>query len=124
MSCKQKKKSQASEEEPKVEVITRVEFIYEDTKAISGVKPEYKWGQVYKMISSQTVPDVGFEDMHIYENIERLALMKVATRPKLFPCAEVIGWILPRENVTRMILENTTKQMLSLKLDLDYGIQA
>ena len=48
--------------------------------------------------------------MHIYENIERSALMKVATRPELFPCAKVIGWILPREDVTRMILENTTKQ--------------
>ena len=36
--------------------------------------------------------------------------MKVATRPKLFLCSEVIGWILPRADVTTMILENTTKQ--------------
>ena len=56
------------------------------------------------MISSQTVTDASFEDMHIYANIERSALMKVATRPKLFPCSEVIGWILPRVDVTRMIL--------------------
>ena len=62
------------------------------------------------MISSQTVPDAGFEDMHIYANIERSALMKVATRPEIFPCSEVIGWILPRADVTRMILENTKKQ--------------
>ena len=32
-------KSQAAEEEPEVEVITRVEVIYEDTKAITGVDP-------------------------------------------------------------------------------------
>ena len=62
------------------------------------------------MISSQIVPDAGFEDMHIYANIERSALMKVATRPELFPCAEVIGCILPRADVRRMILENTAKQ--------------
>ena len=62
------------------------------------------------MISSQSVPDVGFEDMYIYINIERSALMKVDTRPELFPCSEVIGWILPRSDVTRMILENTEKQ--------------
>ena len=62
------------------------------------------------MISSQSVPDASFEDMHIYVNIERSALMKVATKLEIFPCSEVIGWILPQENVTRMILENTEKQ--------------
>ena len=36
--------------------------------------------------------------------------MKVATRPELFPCSEVIGWILPREYVPRMILANIEKQ--------------
>ena len=36
--------------------------------------------------------------------------MKVATRPDLFPCSEVISWILPREDVTTMILANTAKQ--------------
>ena len=48
--------------------------------------------------------------MPIYANIEKSALMKVATRPELFPCSEVIGWILSRADVTRMILENTEKQ--------------
>ena len=93
-----------------MEVITKVEVIDEDTKAITEVEPEYKWGEVYRMISSQSVPDVGFEDMSIYVNIEISSLMKVATRPELFPCVEVIGWILPRADVTRMILANTTKQ--------------
>ena len=36
--------------------------------------------------------------------------MRVATRPELFLCSEVIGWILPRENVTTMILANIDKQ--------------
>ena len=40
MPRKQKKKSQVDEEEPEVEVITRVEVIYEDTKATIGVEPE------------------------------------------------------------------------------------
>ena len=93
-----------------MEVITRVEVFSEDTKAITRIEPEYKWGEVYRMTSSQSVPNASFEDMTIYANIERSSLMKVATRPELFPCAEVIGWILPREDVTRMILENTGKQ--------------
>ena len=36
--------------------------------------------------------------------------MKIATRPELFPCSEVIGWILPWADVTTMILENADKQ--------------
>ena len=44
MPRKQKKKYQVATEEPKVEVITNVEFIYEDTKATTGIEPEYKWG--------------------------------------------------------------------------------
>ena len=56
------------------------------------------------MISNQNAPDAGFEEMTIYANIERSALMKVATRPEFFPSSEVIGWILPRADVTRIIL--------------------
>ena len=36
--------------------------------------------------------------------------MRVATRPELFPCSEVIGWILTRVDVTTMILANVDKQ--------------
>ena len=44
MFKRQKKKAPAVEEEPDIEVITRVEYIYEDTKWIIGVEPEYQWG--------------------------------------------------------------------------------
>ena len=106
MPWKQKKKAQAAEEEPEVEIITIIEVIYEDTKSIIGIEPENKWGEVYKMISNQSVPEAGLEDLPIYSNIERSTIMKVATRLELFPYSEVIGWILPREEVTRMILAN------------------
>ena len=62
------------------------------------------------MIANQNVPDAVFKELTIYANIEKSTLMKVATRPELFPCSKVIGWILPRADVTTMILENTAKQ--------------
>ena len=55
------------------------------------------------------MPDTGFKEVTIYANIEKSALMKVATRLEIFPCSEVIGWILPRVDVTTMILDNTAK---------------
>ena len=97
------------EEEPEVEVVTKTEYIYEDTKCISGVEPEYQWGEIYRMITRREVPDMGLEEESIYANIERSSLMKISTRLELFPCSEVIGWILPREDVTTMILENVEK---------------
>ena len=105
-----KKKALVVEEEPEVEIITKVEYIYEDNKATTGVKPNYKWGEIYTMIANHNVPNVGFEELTIYTNIEKSALMKVATRPELFPCSKVIGWILPRADVTTMIRENIAKQ--------------
>ena len=38
---------EVAEEDPKIEIIMRVEIIYEDTKAITGIEPEYKWGEIY-----------------------------------------------------------------------------
>ena len=84
------------EGEPKVEIITKVEYIYEDSKATTGVEPDYKWCDIYRMIANNNVPNAGFEELTIYSNIKKSALMKVATRLELFPCSEVINWILLR----------------------------
>ena len=79
------------EGEPEVEIITKVEYIYEDTKDTTRVEPYYKWGAIYRMIVNQNVPNAGFEELTMYANIKKSSLMKVATRPMLFPCSEVIG---------------------------------
>ena len=52
MSKRQKKKALVVEGELEVEIVTKVEYIYEDTKASIGVEPDYKWGEIYKMISN------------------------------------------------------------------------
>ena len=91
MSKRKKKKVPVAEGEPDVEVITKVEYIYEDTRATTGVEPYYKWGEIYRMISNQDVPEAGFKELTIYANIEKFSLTKVATRPELFPCSEVIS---------------------------------
>ena len=109
MSKRQKKKAPVAEGEPDVEIITKVEYIYEDTRATTEVELDYKWGEIYQMISNQDVPDAGFEELTIYANIEKSAPMKVATRPELFLCSEVISWSLPKANATTMILVNTAK---------------
>ena len=41
MSKRQNKNTPLVEDEPEVEIITRFEYTYEDTKCIIGVEPEY-----------------------------------------------------------------------------------
>ena len=106
MSKRQKKKAPVVEEVPEAEVETKTEYIYEDTQCVSGVEPEYKWGDIYRLISRKEVPDMGLEEESIYDNIEKSSIMKIATIQELFPCSEVIGWILPHVNTTTMIIGN------------------
>ena len=40
MSKRQKMKAPIVEEEPDVEIVTKVEYTYEDTRCIVGVEPE------------------------------------------------------------------------------------
>ena len=51
MCKRQKKKAPIIEEQPEVEIVTRVEYTYEDTKCIVGVEPEYQWGEIYRLIT-------------------------------------------------------------------------
>ena len=106
MPRKGKKKARDVEDDPEVEIIKKLEIIYEDTKPVSGSDPEFRWGQIYQMIKDHIVPGEGLEDIPIYTNIKRSAIIKTSTCPKLFPCSEVIGWILPRVYVSNMILAN------------------
>ena len=50
------------EKEPDVEIVTKVEYTYEDTRCIVGVELEYKWGEIYRLITHQEVPDTGFKE--------------------------------------------------------------
>ena len=50
MSERQKKNAPVAEGELDVEIVTKVEYIYEDTRATTGVEPDYKWGEIYRMI--------------------------------------------------------------------------
>ena len=47
MLKKGKKKSQAIGDDPDVDIVSKMEIIYEDTKSLIGVEPEFKWGKIY-----------------------------------------------------------------------------
>ena len=65
------------------------------------------------------MPEAGLGDLALYENILRFGLTKIATKPEVFPCAEVIGWILPKiETVGMIINDEEGKPVASFALAL------
>ena len=91
MPKKGKKKAQTADGDSEVEIISKCEIIYEYTKAITEIEPEFIWGQIYQMIKDQAVLDTGLEDIPIYANTRKSSIMKVSTHPEIFLCVEVIG---------------------------------
>ena len=85
--------SDSDTEVVEVSPIVRTEIVYEDTKEIIEEELELKWGQIYPMLVKRKVPEAGLEDLALYGNILRSGITKIATRPDIFPCAEIIGWM-------------------------------
>ena len=71
MPRKGKNKAQVVEDDPEVEIIMKIEIIYEYTKPVTRVDPEFRWGQIYQMIKDHTVLGAGLEDIPFYTNIKR-----------------------------------------------------
>ena len=74
MTKKGKKKPKIVEYDSDTEMaevapVTRVEIIYEDMKAITGVEPEFKWGLMFHMLVEKKVLEARLEDLAFYENI-------------------------------------------------------
>ena len=121
MTNKGKKKANIVDYDSDEEVVEaptrRIEIIYEDTKAINGAKLEFKWGQIYHWLVESKVPEARLEDLALYDNILRSGITKVTTRLEMLPCAEVIGWILPRIDTTGMLMNDVeNKGFASLHL--------
>ena len=75
-------------------------------KVVMGDEHKFLWGQIYHMIKHHNVSNAGLEDILLYVNIRKSGITKKYRRPELFPCAEVIGWIIPRANSSTMIISN------------------
>ena len=58
------------------------------------------------MMVDKKVPEAGLGDLSLYHNILSSGLTKIATRPEVFPCAEVIGWLLPKVDVVGIIISD------------------
>ena len=51
MPKKGKMKAKVVEEDSELEVMSRIEIIYKDTKLGTEDEPEFKWGKIYPMIT-------------------------------------------------------------------------
>ena len=59
-----------AEEQSAIEVVTQTEYIYEDTQCVSGVEPEYKWDEIYRLISRRDVRHGSRRGAHLCQHRE------------------------------------------------------
>jgi len=77
----------------------RIKTCYGDTNSSTGEELVLKWGDIYNMFRDEKYPEVEEEDKDVFTNIKRSGLHRVAARPPVFPCADVISWIISRVKV-------------------------
>ena len=73
-----------------------VRVYYGDTSSDTGTTPILKWGEIHQMFRTDTYPSVIESDKDVFQNIKRSGLHRVAARPTVFPCADVISWIVAK----------------------------
>ena len=108
MPKKGRKKLKIAESDSDIDIVevpsaVKAEIVYKDTKVVTGAEPKLKWGWIYPMMVDKKVPKDGLGDISLYENILRSGLTKMATRPEVFSCVEVIDWIFPKIDTMGMI---------------------
>ena len=82
---------------------------YTDIDSTTKVTPVYKWGELYGIFNNKNYPSIEDEygdDLGVYLNVRRSKLHRVATRPEVFPCTDVISWIIPIVDIDNMIIMN------------------
>ena len=58
------------------------------------------------MLQDQKILDASLEDLPLFDNILRSRITKVSTQPELFPCSEVIRWVLSKADAKGVIIYN------------------
>ena len=65
------------------------------------------------MLKEKSIIEAGLEDLVLYDNILKSRITKVSTRLEIFPCLEVIGWILSKANARGIIMYNVEDKRFS-----------
>ena len=86
MTKKGKKKAKIIDYDLDIEITEvvptlRIEIIYQETKAVTGAEPEFKWGHIHHWLIEKKVLEARLEDLALYNNVLRSRITKVTTRP-------------------------------------------
>lgn len=71
--------------------------IYEDTKLFIDKELEIKWKDIKEIFSCMF--EENLEDSRVYVNIHKSGLYRVARRYPMFPCTNMIHWIVSHTNL-------------------------
>jgi hypothetical protein len=90
--------------------------VYDDTSGILYKEGEIlKWGEFYHMFkkSKFSIEVEDPKELQAFRNIKKSGIFRVASHPTMFPCADVISWILKNVNIDNKYIFNIRKEPIT-----------
>ena len=82
-------------------------LIYEDTKLVADRDIKMKWFDINNTFSGTFEEDL--EDRRVYVNIHKSGLYRITCRYPVFPCADMIHWIISHTDPETMVLRSAIR---------------
>jgi hypothetical protein len=88
-----------------------VKTCYGDTDSDAQASTSYQWGDIYTMFRDDKYPPTTRQaDQEVYRKRNRSEIHRVAARPAVFPCADIITWLIPNVDLEDRVIRTTDKQ--------------
>ena len=92
--------------------------IYEDTKLFLDKDIKLKWQEVNEAFAGTFREDL--EDFQVYVNIHKSGLYQIACRYPVFPCTDMIHWIVSHIDLETMTLSSVSGTKIATFRAQDY----
>jgi len=101
--------------------------IHNDTLCTVDKGVSSHWGEIYKMFQHESYLELpkGDPNLGVYHMIKVSILHKIVSHVAIFPCVEVVSWIIHEEDVDkRIIRDKQIKSIFSFKSLVLHMLQA
>jgi hypothetical protein len=93
-----------------------VRAIYNNiTRLIEKDGETLKWGEVYYMFkkSNFSIETKELDELQAFNNIRKSGIFKVVAHPMVFPCIDIISWILKNIDINNQYVCNAKKEPIA-----------
>ena len=87
--------------------------IYGDTACVFSKGESMSWYQVYQEFAQPEFPE-NLPDQEVYVQVKRSKIHYARANPSIFPCTEIIDWIIQKINPRMWVIQITRGKILQI----------